>query len=105
MELKVTSEKVLAAAKKCEQAKAVLQEMFPEVFEPDPSEYHLRLVRQVVDKSKRGVILTGSSGAYLFALKFPALRTSEYPYVIVYNNHYINGFRTLGSLRETWELV
>jgi hypothetical protein len=35
MELKITKEKVLAAAKKCSQAKDVLKEMFPEVFEED----------------------------------------------------------------------
>jgi hypothetical protein len=35
MELKITKEKVLSAAKKCSQAKEVLKEMFPEVFEDD----------------------------------------------------------------------
>ena len=34
-ELKITPDKVLSAAEKCPQAKAVLKEMFPEVFEED----------------------------------------------------------------------
>jgi len=34
-ELKITPDKVLSAAKKCPQAKEVLKEMFPEVFEED----------------------------------------------------------------------
>lgn len=33
--LEITPDKVLSAAKKCPQAKEVLQEMFPEVFEDD----------------------------------------------------------------------
>jgi hypothetical protein len=33
MELKVQSEKVLAAANKCETAKNILKEIFPEIFE------------------------------------------------------------------------
>ena len=33
MELKITKERVLAAAKKCSTAKGVLSEIFPEVFE------------------------------------------------------------------------
>jgi len=36
-ELKITPDKVLSAAEKCPQAKAVLKEMFPEVFESDKS--------------------------------------------------------------------
>ena len=36
-ELKITSEKVLSAANKCPQAKEVLKEMFPEVFEENKS--------------------------------------------------------------------
>lgn len=32
MDLKITSEKVLAGAKKCPQAEGVLKEMFPEAF-------------------------------------------------------------------------
>ena len=35
MELKITAEKVLEAASKCETAKNVLKTMFPEVFEDD----------------------------------------------------------------------
>ena len=35
MELKVTQERVKAAAAKCGDAKRVLQELFPEVFEDD----------------------------------------------------------------------
>jgi len=35
MELKITKEKVIAAANKCSAAKEVLKEMFPEVFEDD----------------------------------------------------------------------
>ena len=34
-ELKITSERVLAAAKKCSEAKEVLKELFPEAFEKD----------------------------------------------------------------------
>ena len=43
MELKVTKEKVLAAASKCTTAKQVLQEMFPEAFDNsvDLSDYEL----------------------------------------------------------------
>lgn len=41
MELKITKEKVLAAAEKCSTAKEVLKEMFPDVFEEDNPFSHI----------------------------------------------------------------
>lgn len=36
MELKITKDKVLAAASKCSAAKETLKTLFPEVFKPEP---------------------------------------------------------------------
>ena len=75
MELKVTSEKVKAAAASCPEAKEVLTKLFPEVFEG-------LCGTLVINKTSKGVIITGAASK-IIANNYPHAQSYTHPITVV----------------------
>ena len=103
MELKITKERVVEAAKSCPQADAVLKELFPEAFVDDLSDMHMKKFINLRDKSLSCFVLVGPRRILLFKYGFPAQNVDGFQIVTVDSNGSINGYMNRTCFLSAWK--
>ena len=104
-ELKITKERVLVAAKSCPDADRILKKLFPEAFEEDVSDMHMKRFHWRGDKSKTCIVLTGPSRVKLFQLFFPGQVVGSFLIVNLSYDGSVNGYASRRSFLENWERI
>jgi hypothetical protein len=106
MELKITKDKVLAAAAKCSTAKATLETLFPEAFEGEECLIHERYQKTNLIDDKNGKPILGFAdgiaswcGRHDLVKKCLWLDDKDYNWEMTEPN---NGYRLLTPTRKTF---
>ena len=102
IELKITKEHVLEAAKSCPDADRILRKLFPEAFEEDISNMHMKKFHWSGDKSKTCVVLTGLSRVKIFQLWFNRESVNAFPIVNISQSGLVNGYMNKESFLMDW---
>ena len=103
MELKITKERVVEAAKSCPQADAVLKKLFPEAFVDDLSDMHMKKFVHIQNKNHSCFVLVGPKRVLLFKYEFPAQNVDSYPIVTIDSNGSINGYMDRACFLSAWK--
>ena len=104
MELKITKERVVEAAKSCPQADAVLKKLFPEAFIDDLSDMHMKRFVDGRTNSYHCFVLTGEQRKAVFKGRFGTTQNVDsYKIVLVDSNGNVNGYQDRASFLLSWK--